>query len=206
VPDIEVDEEGLHRARLIEMTGPAPFLLEEGAVVPNDIRKGRVYLRKEGQFRSLHPWIVFRLHEIKQHLLLFNSSNRGYQFLDCDSGEIWSESQLKNYGLSAADFSLLPPRVASNEEAATTASAQTPFAWSNDRNLCDVSLSLSLPRGPWRDPGSPPCFAVQALPRGARRSAGHGGLDRAGGVAWKSGDSCGFGLVLPGHKWRSGVA
>lgn len=144
VPDIEVDEDGLHRARLFEMTGPEAHALEEGTVVPQEVRRGRVYLRQQGAYRSLHPWIVFRMQEIKQQLLLFNSSNRGYQFLDCESGEIWNVSQLGRYGISESDLSLLPPAVMPREEPAPESSvaAHTP--------LPDVEQHAKAHQGPSR--------------------------------------------------------
>jgi hypothetical protein len=54
---------------------------------------------------------------VKTRLLLFNSSNRGHQFLDCESGELLEVSQLQREGLSKEDLSLLPPTVAPRGDA-----------------------------------------------------------------------------------------
>jgi hypothetical protein len=65
VRSIEIDEQGLRRARVFEMKGPEVHLLEDSIVVPQEVLPGRVYLRRQDNYRSLHPWIVFRMQEVK---------------------------------------------------------------------------------------------------------------------------------------------
>lgn len=108
IPDIELDEQGRHLARIFALIGPTLHVLEEGTPVPEHVRRGRVYLRQNSEYRSLHPWVICRPHEIKERFFLFNSSNRGYEFLDCDSGDILDEQRLSAHGVNSEDFSQLP--------------------------------------------------------------------------------------------------
>jgi hypothetical protein len=103
VPDVEVDTAGGHQARLFELIGPDYRLGGESVRVPKGLLPGRVYLRQGTSWRSLYPWIVCSPQHVRARVLLFNSSERELEFLDCDSGAAISARQLQSEGVTVDD-------------------------------------------------------------------------------------------------------
>lgn len=109
IPNIEIDRRGHRLARVFALVGTEMRVLDEGLEVPTDVLPESVYLRQGDDYRSLHPWVLCRPQEVKERFFLFNSSSRGYEFLDCDSGDILDERHLLQHGVTPGDLARLPP-------------------------------------------------------------------------------------------------
>jgi hypothetical protein len=103
VSDVELDTNGGHRARISSLEGPQSLPDGEGIPVPGGVLPQRVYLRRGDAYQPLFPWVVFRTHEIQEQVLLFNASNRGLVYLDCDTGELLDRKRLQESGIDVID-------------------------------------------------------------------------------------------------------
>lgn len=103
VSDIELDTYGTHLARVSLLEGSQSSPDAEGVSVPAEVLPQQVYLRCGEHYRPLYPWVVFRAHEIREQFLLFNASNRGLFYLDCDTGELLNHEALRRGGIAVDD-------------------------------------------------------------------------------------------------------
>ena len=88
VESVEISETGRPRARILDMTGFRPVVNKpEGDDVPDDVRPRTIYLRSESGFRTLFPWLLYLEDDLCERVVFFNSTNRGLEYLDFETGE-----------------------------------------------------------------------------------------------------------------------
>ncbi len=93
VEAVDLDPSGERRARVLELSGVTGTV--EGLAgtkgVPEHVLPRRVYLRSEGAYRSLHPWLLYREAELREIVLFHNGPAR---YLDYVSGETTRAKEL----------------------------------------------------------------------------------------------------------------
>ncbi len=116
VPEIELGREGEHRGRVFKLEGTDLRPSAEWVELPTHVLPGRVYVRQLDDWSCLHPWVVYAPKAVRSRFLLFNSANRGVEYLDCDSGDVVKARTLEAEGVevldptqAAAGFTPLPP-------------------------------------------------------------------------------------------------
>jgi len=91
VESVEIDERGGRRARLLELTGAGPALLESdgaaAAEAPRDLLPRRAYLAAGASWRALYPFVAYQDTELRERCLFYNGRRRGLEMLDFVSGE-----------------------------------------------------------------------------------------------------------------------
>ncbi|MDI1451264.1 hypothetical protein [Polyangium sp. 6x1] len=105
VERVEIGADGDRKAQIVRLEGLASER-EGAAQAAEDVLPGRVYLRKDGHFASLHPWVLFEHGEERERALFFNGYRNAAEFLDYASGDV-----VKSKALAAA-FPSLDPDVA----------------------------------------------------------------------------------------------
>lgn len=103
VSDVELDATGEHLARTFLLEGAQSSPESEGVSVPPEVLPQRVYLRQKSTYRSLYPWVVFQADDVREQFLLFNASNRGLTYLDCDTGVLLNHEALRRAGIMVED-------------------------------------------------------------------------------------------------------
>jgi serine/threonine protein kinase len=98
VESIELTSTGERKARVLEVAGDAPILVDpHGVYVPAGILPRRLYVRVSGAWTPLHPWLLFD--ETEERLWCFNGFGRRATYLDYASGETLSgEALLAAFG------------------------------------------------------------------------------------------------------------
>ncbi|MDI1436619.1 tetratricopeptide repeat protein [Polyangium sorediatum] len=87
VEKVEIGAGGDRKAQIVRLEGLASER-EGEAQAAEDVRPGRVYLRKDGHFASLHPWVLFEGGEERERALFFNGYRNAAEYLDYASGEV----------------------------------------------------------------------------------------------------------------------
>ncbi|MDC3957594.1 hypothetical protein KEG38_27295 [Polyangium jinanense] len=100
VEKVEIGADGDRKAQIVRLEGLASER-EGAAQAGEDILPGRVYLRKDGHFASLHPWVLFEGGEERERALFFNGYRNAAEYLDYASGDV-----VKSKALAAAFSSL----------------------------------------------------------------------------------------------------
>jgi tetratricopeptide (TPR) repeat protein len=100
VEKVELDGEGGRKAQIVRLEGLASE--REGTCeVGEDILPNRVHLRRDGELRSLYPWVLFEGGDERERVLFFNSYKSSAEYLDYASGDV-----LKSKALAVAFPSL----------------------------------------------------------------------------------------------------
>ncbi|MDC0743535.1 hypothetical protein [Polyangium mundeleinium] len=92
----EIGAGGDRKAQIVRLEGRASER-EGEAQAAEDVLPGRVYLRKDGQFASLHPWVLFEGGDERERALFFNGYRSAAEVLDDASGDV-----VKSKALAAA--------------------------------------------------------------------------------------------------------
>ncbi|MDI1484580.1 hypothetical protein [Polyangium sp. y55x31] len=87
VEKVEIGADGDRKAQIVRLEGLASER-EGEAQAGEDILPGRVYLRKDGHFASLHPWVLFEGGEERERALFFNGYRNAAEYLDYASGDV----------------------------------------------------------------------------------------------------------------------
>ncbi|HVK68657.1 MAG TPA: tetratricopeptide repeat protein [Polyangium sp.] len=87
VEKVEIGAGGDRKAHIVRLEGLASER-EGEAQAAEDILPGRVYLRKDGHFASLHPWVLFEGGEERERALFFNGYRSAAEYLDYASGDV----------------------------------------------------------------------------------------------------------------------
>ncbi|UQA58085.1 tetratricopeptide repeat protein [Polyangium aurulentum] len=87
VEAVEIDAGGARRARLVRLEGLASER-ERDAEVAEEVRPERVYVRNDGRFASLHPWVLFEGGDERERVLFFNGFRNAAEYLDYVTGDI----------------------------------------------------------------------------------------------------------------------
>jgi len=89
VESIEIDERGERAARVLELTGLDSRLQDpRGTPVPESVRPRRLYVRRDADWRPLHPLLLFEERGGRERVWFFNGRTRRAQFLDYLSGDV----------------------------------------------------------------------------------------------------------------------
>ncbi|MCP5069130.1 MAG: serine/threonine protein kinase, partial [bacterium] len=90
VDSVEVGLDGRHRARVFDLTGEHPLVLDpSGTPVPEGLVPERLYLRDGTTWRSLHPWLLYTAEDERERVLFFDTVRRTHaRYLDYASGEM----------------------------------------------------------------------------------------------------------------------
>ncbi len=121
---VELDADGTRRARLLELSGDASRVLDSHGTrgIPEDMLPRRVYLMTEGDYRSLHPWVLFREDGLREDVFLFNGLGRRAAYLDYATGNTLKGDSLEGAfpGAEAAAFGLFSGARGADEKAVAT--------------------------------------------------------------------------------------
>ncbi|MBI3185043.1 MAG: protein kinase [Myxococcales bacterium] len=133
---VELDAGGARKARLLLLMGLASSVADpRGTSVPDTVLPRRVYARVGGQYRLLHPWILYEPQELQERILFFNGYRKHGQYLDYVSGEVarGKEVEERNPGLGDDLAALF--QAASPERAPDSPSAPDPNRFGDYRIL-----------------------------------------------------------------------
>jgi len=89
VDSIEIDAQGRRRARVLDLTGTSPLVLDPRGTtdLPEDALPKRLFARGEAGWAPLHPWILFEESGLRERVLFFNGRKRSAEVLDFAGGE-----------------------------------------------------------------------------------------------------------------------
>ena len=87
VEKVEIGADGDRKAQIVRLEGLASER-EGEAQAGEDILPGRVYLRQDGHYASLHPWVLFEHNEDRERALFFNGYKSAAEYLDYATGDV----------------------------------------------------------------------------------------------------------------------
>ncbi len=98
VETVELDPHGGRRGRVLQLGGPLSRVDDpRGTALPDGVLPRRVYVRTNGVYESLHPFVIYEEADLRERILFFNGRRKTSEFLDYVSGE-----RLRGRDLAAA--------------------------------------------------------------------------------------------------------